>query len=649
MAALRSASGRDAARRGSIPYEPALDGLRGFAMVAIAGFHASIPWLSGSFLALDLFFVLSGYLITRLLLSEWDKTGDLRLSAFWERRARRLLPAMLFALLGVAAFALLRGAPEALPRIRADILSTLFYANNWWQIIQGHSYFETFAGVSPLHHAWSLSLEEQWYLVWPLVVILVLRGRGRVEDLLWLSAVGSAISFAWMAWLYEPGGDPSRVYYGTDTRASEILLGAAAGCAAHLGAFRSERAERALSWLGTPALAALAFLWVGASHASPWIYRGGFLLVSLLSAVVILAAATERHNPARSLLAFTPMRWLGMISYGFYLWHLPVYLVLTRTATGLDGIALFALRLTGTLIIAALSYFALERPIRRGALRSPWALRLALLSTAGVAVIAVASTRPPATPAQGEVAAARIELPDLRGARELRVLLVGDSVAWSLANGFRPALERASGVRVINRAMPGCGLAHGRLKENGKILVRNSGSRCGDWPEHWTRYVVETRPDLVLVLVGGWDIYDREVEGEWLAFGSAAYDAYLRGLLERAGRVLGSGGARVVMLSSPYYHREDAASAMQPAISERWRIDRFNAVLRDYVASTRGAVTLLELGDWVCEDPRCEAQREGVALRTDGAHFSTQGAMLTAAWLAPQLHAIADDEPAELP
>jgi peptidoglycan/LPS O-acetylase OafA/YrhL len=631
-----------------IEYQPALDGLRGIAMVAIAAYHSELPWASGSFLALDSFFVLSGYLITLLLLAEWRERGRIDLVAFYSRRARRLIPAMLLALAGVAVYATAFAGGDELVRIREDVLSTMLYVNNWWQIAREHSYFDVFANPSPLRHAWSLSLEEQWYLVWAIVVLGVMtRWRSaRVLAALCLAvAVASALQ---MAWLFEPGTDPSRVYYGTDTRAQEILLGAALACLADRGRLETLRTF----WIvaGSVALVVIGGLWVTASHSAPWIYRGGFFGVSILVALLILGATQGGRNPLREIVGWGPFRWLGMISYGFYLWHWPVFLVVTRAQTGLEGLTLFGVRLFVTLLIALASYFLVERPIRRGALRAPVALGSAFACSGaiGIAIVAITWNAIPSGDAPNEAQAHwQAKAPAVPGgvptpsAERTRVLLVGDSVAWSVGVGFIPSIEQEASVALQNRAIIGCGLGNGPIRERDGVVLQQPGSQCELWPRYWREYVEAVQPDVSVLLTGFWDVFDRQVDGEWLTYGSEAYDRYLLELLREATDALASGGAPVVLLTAPYVQPPFKAKAYESPSTERWRMDRLNEVLRRHAARSPG-VHVIELGAFVCPDADCSGSDDGGPLiKQDGAHFTPRGAQIVARWLAPKLREIA--------
>ena len=229
-------------RAPSIPYQPALDGLRGVAVAAVLLYHGGVTWMDGGFLGVDIFFTLSGFLITTLLLVEWGRTRTIRLGAFWLRRARRLLPALGLVLLGIALYAAFVASQGQLAGIRTDSFSTIGYVANWRFVLSGQGYFEEFATPSPFRHMWSLAIEEQFYLVWPFIVLGLLHWRPKLRFLTRLF-VGSAVASALlMAVLFRSDRDPSRVYYGTDTRAQALLVGAALA-AALLGARQRSRSR----------------------------------------------------------------------------------------------------------------------------------------------------------------------------------------------------------------------------------------------------------------------------------------------------------------------------------------------------------------------------------------------------------------------
>ncbi|HYU58041.1 MAG TPA: acyltransferase, partial [Actinomycetota bacterium] len=347
---------------------PALDGLRGLAIAGVLLFHAD--HLTGGYLGVDLFFVLSGFLITSLLLGEWAADGRISLAGFWARRARRLLPALVGVLIGVAVYAAVWADARELGRIRGDALATLGYVANWRAIFSGNGYWDVFATPSPLEHTWSLAIEEQFYVVWPLAALAVLWARrGSARAVLTVALLLGGLSAAWMMLSYTPGADPERVYLGTDTRGAAILFGAALAAAYACWGPPARRVVRgALEVAGVLGAAALTWAWAGLDGRDDRLYRGGFLACAVAAVAVIAAAACPTPGPLGRTLSVAPLRALGAISYGLYLWHWPVYVVLTPQRSGLDGWTLTGVRIAVSVAIAVVSYALLELPIRRGAL-----------------------------------------------------------------------------------------------------------------------------------------------------------------------------------------------------------------------------------------------------------------------------------------
>ena len=315
---------------------PALDGLRGVAVLAVLLFHDGR--LRGGYLGVDLFFVLSGYLITSLLLVEHREHGRVRLARFYERRARRLLPAMGLALVGVAVYAAVWAHSAEVARIRWDGIATLFYFANWRDVLAKQSYWDIFRAPSPLQHTWSLSIEEQFYAIWPLIVIGVLRvGRSARAVLLVALSVGSACAVYTVASALHHG-DQRLLYFGTQSRAPALLMGASLACGVALwGTFTTRRARVALELGALVAAGYLAWEWAHQPGDGLGLYRGPLLLCGVAATVVIAAAAHPQRGPIARVLAFPPLVGAGLISYGLYLFHWPVYLVLTHARTGLSG------------------------------------------------------------------------------------------------------------------------------------------------------------------------------------------------------------------------------------------------------------------------------------------------------------------------
>jgi peptidoglycan/LPS O-acetylase OafA/YrhL len=382
-------------------YMPGLDGLRAVAVIGVIAYHVGVDWIPGGLLGVGVFFTLSGYLITDLLLAQAER-GGIRLKSFWLARARRLLPALLVMLVVVIAWVTVIG-PHQPSSFRVSVATAAGYVNNWWLVLHDVSYFTQFAAPQPLNHLWSLSIEEQFYIVWPfllmagLAVIPGARGPGVIRPRLGAAmvvlATASAIA---MAALYHPGTDPSRVYYGTDTRALELLIGAALATVWPSRALRADvrpGARRTIDAAGVVGLLVIGLMFWRCSEFAPFLYRGGFVVLSLATALVVAACA----HPASRLgpfLGAVPLRWIGVRSYGIYLWHFPL-IVLTTPANASPSFWRGAAQVAATFVIAALSWRYIEDPIRHGALkrlrrpqRLPARGRLALAAGVGVTVIA---------------------------------------------------------------------------------------------------------------------------------------------------------------------------------------------------------------------------------------------------------------------
>ena len=413
-----------------LPYMPGLDGLRGLAVLAVLAYHAQLPGSDGGFLGVEVFFVLSGYLITGLLLLDLQHRGRPDLGRFWLRRARRLLPALwLLLLVTPAAAAVL--ATDALPRLREDTLAALAYVTNWVYIFRDIPYFEHYGRPPLLQHLWSLAIEEQFYLLWPLLVGLtgLLAPRRHRGVLLALSLALAAASTVWRWALYVPFDDATRVYYGTDTRASGLLLGAALAVVWPPQRVRGEplraRARVGAEALGALGLAALPVLFARLNDYTPTLYRGGFLLTDAATLAVLVGVAHPDTWVGRAL-GWAPLRWVGQRSYGLYLWHWPVFVLLRPGVDWpLGPWPALLVHLALTFGLAAASYRWVEQPIRRHGWRAwlrqvrRWAAspprRVALgAALLGLLALDMWALRPgPATPPPAEGLEAAVATPAL--------------------------------------------------------------------------------------------------------------------------------------------------------------------------------------------------------------------------------------------
>ncbi|MBB4685368.1 acyltransferase family protein [Amycolatopsis jiangsuensis] len=365
------------------PHSPALDGIRGVAILGVLLFHTG--HLPGGFLGVDLFFALSGYLITGLLLREVHATGTVSLISFWGRRIRRLFPALAVLLAVVTVVVRLVGDPGMLASTLADGPWVQLNLVNWHLLAESAAYWDRFGPSRVFEHLWSIAVEEQFYLLWPVIVLAL--GRRVRHRVALVAVLASALSLVLMILLVDPA-DPTRVYTGTDTRAFSLLLGAVVAA----------RPPRTGRW-GDAAMAVLmtglAALWVFADGTgSGWLYTGGLFAHSLAAALLIGLCAQQPRALASRLFACRPLRWFGLISYSLYLWHWPVFVLLSPERTGLDGWAHTAVVCAVSIVLATLSKYFVEDPIR---FRARWARgrRGVLAFTAATVVLALLWTAMP--------------------------------------------------------------------------------------------------------------------------------------------------------------------------------------------------------------------------------------------------------------
>ncbi len=606
------------------PHLPALDGLRGLAVLGVLAFHAHAA-LPGGYLGVDLFFVLSGYLITGILVRE-HKAGGIRLGPFWIRRARRLLPALLVLMPAIAVYAHVWARPDELANLRADAFATLAYVANWRSILAGKSYWELFAAPSPLEHTWSLAIEEQFYLVWPLVVVALLRRSTRA--LLGASVALALASAASMLLLWDPG-HTARAYLGSDTRAAAILLGAAFSIVVPFSTTLTRRGVATLDVAGGIAAVGLAIAWARLEGESPFLYRGGFWLTEV-AALVLIACAVVPGSRVGKLLAFRPLAYVGTVSYGVYLWHWPVDVVLTPERIALPRWGLALLRLATTFAIALVSFYVVERPIRtRGFPRVllPVAFAVGLgaivLATRPRANVIVAIPTPPPPPVvegrrwpthdsvkSGELPA-KAALPP----GTTRILVLGDSVAQYLGQAMR--LQQASAQTFIaERGVGSCSIhPSDPTFVNGQ---RIEGTSCAS---SWVSDVAELHPDVTMITLGGGFLGPRTCKPDW----RRAYNVRLASLLD----TIQADAGRIVLTLVPYP-------------GERWRtsnmlslVDCFNDELASIAKAKR--IATLDLKSHVCPTTECTLMSNGWPVRNDGLHFDGLGAVETAAWTVGEL------------
>ena len=624
-------------------YRPALDGLRAIAVTGVVVYHLGASWLPGGFLGVDLFFVLSGFLITSLLLDEIARRGRISYSDFLARRARRLLPALYVLIAAVCAWAAWLAAPEAIGDLRGAALAAVFYVANWFFIATSRSYFADVQGPSPLEHTWSLSIEEQFYLLWPfLLLFFVRRLSPRAFTLILTLVIVGSVTF--MATAYD-STDPSSAYFGTLSRVHELLV----GCLLAYAVRRGLTMPTSWRWTAWIALGLIGVMMATVSDLAGFYYRGGSLVFCLIVAwlVLVLGAGPAGGGPTGAM-SWAPLVWIGMLSYGIYLWHWPLILWLTPASTGLDGMLLALVRIGATLAIATASYYLLERPIRRGFVGSvaltPRRLGVILPATMGVMVLVILSSTARATPvaADPDPATASTALTGSTTAGAPVLAVVGDSVPKELM----PTIDAEAARRdwsVLPLAFGGCSVT-GTFQVDDRGRPFDWSSRCSEGLASVQAEAVATVDPQIVLWYSSRERFSVSVNGVVKEAGSPEHQEQLDADVDAAYQRLASGGAEIVIVLptpwAPAAIGKCAAGAAAPpecALDDDYyaSLDALATSLRALAARHPDRVRLVDVADLLCPERRdCPMLRLGDAVvRPDGIHFSAAGA----AWFVPLL------------
>jgi peptidoglycan/LPS O-acetylase OafA/YrhL len=633
--------------------------VRAVAITAVLLVHGGVPWAGGGFLGVDVFFVLSGYLITSLLCRDFGQHHTIRLARFWAQRARRLLPALAVTLLGIAVYAWMFASSTDLAALRADVVSTVLYVANWHFIITSQNYF-TATQPSPLLHTWSLAVEEQYYLIWPLVALFVLRRRGP-RGLAMVAGVGALASAVLTATLHGAGASVDRLYYGTDTRAQALLVGSCLGASGiaplrvpAMATLRSSvSGRRAAAWpagaAGLIGAAVLLACFHDLGGGPSILFVGGFLVVALAAAALIASVVRLPRSALARALSLGPVVFVGRISYGIYLYHWPLFMALDSARTGLSGLPLLALRLGATLAVATLSWVLLEEPVRTHRVfarhRATWALGGAAIllvptlavstATTAAAPVQVPHGQPP--PSQrAQLAAVHAFTTD-----PVRFVVFGDSIGLTLGIGLSYEAPPRYGVLVRNQAERGCDLDPGlEQRVNGVPAPVESG--CPSWRTAWPATARALHAEVVGLVLGRWEEVDHRYQGQWTHVGERLWDHHLENELGQAVTSLAATGARVALFTlpdvDPAAAAPDGAAFPENAPS---RAAAYNADLRVVAGRFPGQTTVVDLNRMLDPDGHYTTDIDGIVVRwPDGVHISIDGGVWLQSKILPTVAAL---------
>ncbi len=657
--------------RQTIAYQPALDGTRAFAVAAVLVFHGGVSWMSGGYLGVSVFFTLSGYLITSLLLTEHQRSGSINAAAFYTRRARRLLPASLVCIVAMCLMAW-AGWFSGVANLKRDVLGAVFQVFNWVKLGSGESYADLTAAQAglkkPLDHYWSLAIEEQFYWVWPLAFIgLFAFARRRKIKVFTVVAVITAMSAVAAPVIAQVWG-PNAAYWSTPARICEILAGSLVACWLHGRPVPSGVAPLAPIALGALAVACVLF-----PDGSGPAYEGALPLVAAVSAALIVGL--QAPGPVRTMLSARPLVGLGKISYGVYLYHWPIFVLIDRKGWDVPVGVSLAVKCALTLVVSVASYYLIEKPIRLATWMPPRRTLMAafagtalasllaiavlpattkyyavdaaaaeqasfdtgpvapLVTIATTSSLAAASSSSVAATDTGDVAVSttlpvattttQLAVPS----RPVRILVVGDSTAEATGAGL--VLWAAANplyAQVTVDAGPGCGLVLGGYLElsNGQ---RDVDAVCGPYVRDLIpAKVTELQPDVVVVMSTVWDVQDRRLtkDGPLLSpTDPAVEEAMMASLGKFTDSLLAAGAPRIVWLKAPTPLPSLAGGEDIQAQPAR------HSVLRRAIESvgfSRPAVRVVDLSAWLAT----QSVGQDRAARVDGVHWSSDASLLIA-------------------
>ncbi|MEY4147279.1 MAG: hypothetical protein RL278_835 [Actinomycetota bacterium] len=651
-------------------YQPALDGLRALSVIAVILYHAGIHWIPGGFIGVEVFFVVSGFLITSLLIDEQHVSGKVSLKQFWIRRARRLLPA-LFTMLVVALVAVTFFAKDSAADFRRDVVPALAYFSNWWQIYFVETPYFAANSLPMLRHLWSLAVEEQWYVLWPVVFTFVL-GNKRIPR--WISAVAIGLLAAGvmvgtaLAFIADNETRINFLYLSTLTRSSGLLLGAALACAWRPWKKAVNRFAKTRSCVSDAfALAAFAVLGYIAAFihaADERLYVGGLAAATIASAVIIAVVVRSGNSQVKKVLSIPLLVEIGRRSYGLYLWHWPIFVV---TSARLSSTRL-AYALCATVIVNEFVYQFIEVPTRKGAIGN-WlrqrqqlsAMRRRLpvvLSAVVVALVGVSSVQlsgiqardvsvdtgnadvvfvvPTSIPSPATTLANTPATSTTLAKLPRRLLIVGDSQAHAIAINKPSGIEKT--FSITDGSIDGCGVYDrgvGIGGETGKF--RRNFANCSGFETKWAKSAASSRADVALVVIGAWEVMDLQINSLLFKLNTVPADTIFKTQLQRGIDALRKQNVAVALLEVACMRPVESKGGPVPPLPQRGddsRTGHLNALMREVAAPENDGVYFVSGPKEWCSDPKVA---NSLSYRWDGVHVYKPGAKLILESIAPAL------------
>jgi peptidoglycan/LPS O-acetylase OafA/YrhL len=640
-------------------YEPSLDGIRAFSVIAVMLYHADIAWLPGGFLGVEVFFVVSGFLITSLLIEERESTRSIDLKQFWIRRARRLLPALVVMLSATAVYVAFF-AKDSAPDFRRDVLPSLGYFSNWWQIYAVDTPYFAASSLPVLRHLWSLAVEEQWYLIWPLLFTVVFGAkwmRPRISGALLITCSAAIMFTTALRFVQDNETRTNFLYLSTITRSSGLLLGAAVAML-----WRPWRKNSLPSWwrssisdaFAITSIAVIGVLMATVHVADQRLYQGGLAATTVASAVIVAVVMRPNGLFVKKFFSQDLFVEIGRRSYGLYLWHWPIFVV----AHARDSSNRLAVALALTIIINEFVYQFVEIPTRHGALGNWWhnrpqlsamhrrlpvfiaAVVIASLGITGVKVVGIEARdlsidtstanvifAVPTTVASASSLPAASTTTTTIAKLPRKLVIVGDSQAHSLAINKPSGIEKT--FVVTDGSIDGCGIYDrgvGVGGTNGNF--RRNFANCVGFEKSWTKSATKAQADVALVVLGAWEVLDLKINSFTLVVNTPPADTMFRTQMKRGIDALRATGATVALLEVACMRPVDSKGGPVPALPQRGddtRTRHLNDLLREIAAPEDDGVFFVSGPKEWCSDSEISTS---LSYRWDGVHAYKPGAKL---------------------